>query len=506
MFKNKILIYNKMERRLTKKLSSEYARIARKASFWQNKYDEWKKYGAIYPSFKLSKFITDDLLQNYMDKGWNTLTNNYKNNVNNINFIKDNKYKENKTVEEEELILGILGSIRKYMVKTIFKCVQEKICNSDLNELTFSGSENLTSDYDVSIIGPNGNEIMWRMFITFLAKYSDSFPKAFDTNLYSGPIYAHSCINNNESIICKSNKELPQRVDFNNYFTLVPFTKDDIKCELTWVCIKLLDNLNVIYIPNFLEVYINEAKKYKLKMDDLLKQTDKNKIYLDISLQNNLHPANSITKNTRKLIKNYFLQYTWQEYIHKYIYSSDNINNCFIKNKIKLEGKNTYENNIFFYSNISNYFSCDAYYTSSSVNSIVIEDQRNIKLNLEHLNKNIKEGMYIISAIENLSDMVNHLINSVQPIEISIIKYSKYLYRIYRCLGKVDDKYFKQSHEINKNVIPFRRSYNIKKAKELKIFKYLFYDKEYNLNDYLFNLSKSVFNDINKLILNNKIF
>ena len=67
-----------MEHRLKKKLSSEYARIARKASYWQKSYDEWKKYGATYPDFRLSQLLNDDLLQRYMDKGWGTITDIYK--------------------------------------------------------------------------------------------------------------------------------------------------------------------------------------------------------------------------------------------------------------------------------------------------------------------------------------------------------------------------------------------------------------------------------------------
>ena len=74
-------------------------------------------------------------------------------------------------------------------------------------------------------------------------------------------------------------------------------------------------------------------------MNNLFDKANKNKTYLDISLQNNLHPANTITLSTKILIKNYFLQYTWQEYIHDYIYSSDNTKNSFIKRKIKLSNK-----------------------------------------------------------------------------------------------------------------------------------------------------------------------
>ena len=63
-----------MNKRKPRRLSIEDARIARKASFWQKKYDDWKKFGAVCPSISLSNLITDDLLQGYMDKGWNKIT------------------------------------------------------------------------------------------------------------------------------------------------------------------------------------------------------------------------------------------------------------------------------------------------------------------------------------------------------------------------------------------------------------------------------------------------
>jgi len=513
-----------MERRLSRKLSSEYARIARKAAFWQDKYDEWKKYGAIYPSFKLSKFITDELLQDYMDKGWSMITDIYKKknvlgnkNDNNIVLNNDITIKfNNQSLEEQELVLGILGSIRKYMVKTIFKCVQKKISDNNLNEISFSGSENITSDFDVSIIGPNGNEIMWKMFISFLAKYSDSLPKAFDTNLYSSPIYLHKSLNH-EDILCKSKKYLINRVDFDRFFLLFPNNKEDIECELSWACIKLLDN-NLL-IPKSLTKFINNAQKYKLSMNNLLKEINNDKIYLEISLQTNLHPANTITNETRQIIKNYYLQYLWQDKIHKYIYS-DNKNQNYIKNKIILKGNRKGETNLFFYSNISNYFSSDAYYTSSTVNSIVIEDQKNLKLEFDDIDTKILYSSYLIAAIENLGDMIHHLKSSfndidnfndlsesdkINNIKILIIKYSKYLFRIYRCLGKANKKeYLDKSYLIEKNVIPFRKSYNIKKADKMNIFDYLFYNNEIDINSYIKNLSNILFEDIN-IVFNDTI-
>lgn len=502
---------------LKKKISSEHIRKARKAAYWQEEYDEWKKQGAIYPSLNISELINDDLLQEYMDNGWNTITEVYKSNI--ITDLGNKKIKisrnnlllnnfNNNSIDKQELILGILGSIRKYMVKTIFKCVQDNLIGKKNNEISFSGSTNITSDFDISILGPNGNIIMWRMFVTFLAKYGDSLPDAFDTNLYSSPIY----INKSKdycNIICKSKNIFVQRVDFHNrFFTLVPFTKEDINVELNWSFVKLL-GLS-IEIPDNLKEYFKNALKYKKAMDNLEKKISNDKTYLEISLQNNLHPSNTINKDTKYLIKRYYLQYIWQKKIHKYIYSSDSDNFDFRREKIFLDDSFKEEDNIFFYSNIVNYFSSDAYYTSSSVNAIVIEDQKNTLLDLSDRSKEIKYKMYIVAAIENLGDMINHLIKNYKKLELDnrvtinnikiiLIKNSKYLFRIYKCLGKVDDKYTILAINILDNVLQFRGNYNIFEANKQNIFKYLYYNNEKDIYKYLKNIQKIILNEINEL-------
>ena len=80
-----------MSRQLKKSLTSNYARIARKAAYWQKDYDEWKKYGAIYPSLNISEIINNDLLEEYMDNGWGNITEIYKEKMNNNSKLKFKK-------------------------------------------------------------------------------------------------------------------------------------------------------------------------------------------------------------------------------------------------------------------------------------------------------------------------------------------------------------------------------------------------------------------------------
>ena len=405
----------------TRRLSIEHARIARKASFWQPKYDEWKKYGVKCPNFSLSKIMSDDLLQGYMDKGWDKITEIYKKNLTNKSKNISPKAKilydfETKPIEEEELIISILGSIRKFIIKSTFKSITKSINNNN-NEILTVGSNNITSDFDVTILGPNANTIMWKMFISFLAKFEDSLPEAFDSNLYCSPLYIYENINH-DNIVCKSKNKLPQRIDYKyRNFTLVPFTDEDLITELNWACVKLLD-LNLSNYES-LTKYIKNAKKYKLILDKISNDADNDNNFKDISLQNNLHPSNKFNKETIDTIKNYYLQWKYQKPIQKFIYSNDNENLNFYDELITLPGNDKPETNIFFYSNIPNYFSSDAYYTSSSVNSVVINTQMNIQFNINNRSEKIKNGIYIISAIENFGDMIRKLKKASYELELN---------------------------------------------------------------------------------------
>jgi len=81
----------------------------------------------------------------------------------------NNLYK-NRPIFEKTLILEMIGSIRKYLVNTYFELLTYKQSWKNNNEIQVFGSANITSDYDITISGPNANEIMWLMFKAFLKK------------------------------------------------------------------------------------------------------------------------------------------------------------------------------------------------------------------------------------------------------------------------------------------------------------------------------------------------
>ena len=118
--------------------------------------------------------------------------------------------------------------------------------------------------------------------------------------------------------------------------------------------------------------------------------------------------------------------------------------------------------------------------------------------------------MYIIAAIENLGDMINHINKNYEKIKINdelninnikiiLIKNSKYLFRIYECLGKINRDYINIAINIHDNVLQFRSSYNIFEADKQCIFKYLYYNNEINIDNYLNKIQKIILEEINGL-------
>ena len=73
----------------------------------------------------------------------------------------------------------------------------------------------------------------------FLSKYGNSLPRAFDTNLYSSPLYIYKNNSYQEFTTRQQNDNFP-RVNYNKrFFTLIPKTKMDIMEELTWATLKI---------------------------------------------------------------------------------------------------------------------------------------------------------------------------------------------------------------------------------------------------------------------------
>ena len=104
---------------------------------------------------------------------------------------------------------------------------------------------------------------------------------------------------------------------------------------------------------------------------------------------------------------------------------------------------------------------------------------------------------YVCCALENLGDLRHSIITYEHPTEVTqlLIKLSKYIYRIYYSLSKIDTKYTETSNNILEKIIKQRDSI-VSFSEEQYLL--LGYDKSYDLLTY----AKTFTNNILPIIFN----
>lgn len=457
-------------------------------------------------NFKLSEIITEKKLQEYFDKGWEALSDDYKKSGKEID-IESIKWKElspGKQVNQfgdlpkidKGILLKILGALREHIINKIFKRHETNKKVEGRNEYFAAGSTNITSDYDLSVSGPEGNEIMWLMFKTFLKHYKESLPYAFDSNLYSSPLYIHTTIEGKklENVRPKKSPDDKNnsfsgfpRLNYNGHgnrqFTLVPQTDDEMNEELEWAGLKLLHKVH-----GKIQEYDDEQmyprlkaildrsvilKQHLMKLCEDEEKNEQYQVFFTFGEFAFLNPSKNDDEKTKKkkaesklVFKNYWMQYKAQKLCQDYIYN----NKPFPEDKKETVGEKL-KNNIFYYSNKANYFASEAYYTSSAVNTVVIENQ--LKTNLDYLNEKYKIKCKIAAAIEQIGDMTHHIehksVKKDEPESLQkiIVKFSKYIYRFWYILGSIGGKKFEEyavlANKINDRIIPHRAKYDVDK-------------------------------------------
>jgi hypothetical protein len=114
----------------------------------------------------------EQIASEYIAEGWQEVTGLYTSKA---------KDKTGQAIVDSDT-LKFLGKLRKAMVFQLFECGRRG--DADIHLQSF-GSDNLTSDFDVTLVGRNACHVMWVIFDTFINKYKSTIPYAFDTNIYS---------------------------------------------------------------------------------------------------------------------------------------------------------------------------------------------------------------------------------------------------------------------------------------------------------------------------------
>ncbi len=385
----------------------------------------------------------EEIINTYIKFGWADLTK---------IFMKEKIAKEKKTYSGvSEKLLKMLGGIREFYVDHLFNCIND---DPNTNYVSF-GSTNVTSDYDITILGKNAPTVMWKIFDDFLIKYKNTLAESFDTNLYCSGYYNSVGINEN---VCF---KIDDKISILKLGSL-----SDIKINLEFALMKLSDIDLYLYTKS-------EASK-KLVQFSQKRKINLDKLY-DLQFEKTKKRYTDITNNeTLKLITKYKLN----AHISKKLYDN-------------LYGTTTDIEKTHIFACASSYYSIEAYYTCCGVNVVVMELQAKKKdLNLHPIE-------YVCCALENLGDLRHHIVTYEHPTEVTqlLIKLSKYIYRIYYSLSKLDTKYTETSNNILEKIIKQRDSI-VSFSEEQYLL--LGYDKSYDLLTY----AKTFTNNILPIVFN----
>jgi hypothetical protein len=424
-------------------------------------------------------------------------------------------------IEEVKGILKLLGILRHNVIDIIFDNLKNK---HKLNNYFYTafGSTNITSDFDLTICGgPQSNFLCWEMFKTYYGIYKNTLPQNFDSNLYVGAydIYDESKYNDNikdyikdfNMGIIKNNKGEKNQTSL---FTINIRQKEkknvveDLNWAYIWALVKVSES---DLLGTSFEKFTGKLHSLYTLARSLKKNLTDNNISTIIcktnflnstkfNLSEKLKKFEEIFKreknsDTNKVILNYYLQTYFQEIVNKKIYknytskikqdkkksfdkkykeltqkfSENNLSSIYTKNNIK----STYQlvldtDNLIFLRGLNLFFSSEAYYTDMTVQAIVLEGQAGGELGLTN-------DHYLIAALENIGDFYKHSSHAANKTNDSfnvLIKFSKYIYRIYLCLSKVNTKYVTLRDGIKKTWVKLRETYNREeKCGNVKCFK-----------------------------------
>lgn len=344
------------------------------------------------------------LIETYLEMGWIKLT---------------EVFTHNLTAKEKDVIPGVdeqllimLGGIRKYLVSRIFNCCKHK----NVRYFAF-GSENITSDYDLTLVGKNAPQVVWKMFLMFLKQYNNILPHAFDTNVYCSGIYSPT-----------GALQIPQRTDISrDIFVLSPHNENDVSIQMQFALLKLHQSgYDISKHPMF--------RPYKENVLNLISKIQK-QFKVKRSIQYKKYTDHKYDAKTIDIITKYYLSVLYAKKINKILYDSGETNS------------------LIYYACMSQYFAIESYYTPATVNVVVMSLQGKHKIH-------IQKEEYIVSTIENLADFRIHLQQEKKLTKDVLLKYSKYVHRILYSLGKAtrDRDIQQQTRKIKNEIIPLRQT------------------------------------------------
>jgi hypothetical protein len=422
----------------------------------------------IFENLRLSKnashIISNSELKQYLSLGWQNLTKMY---FDNKHCPKKDKICTNKNKKSVSQLI-ILGAIRQLIINELFNCAKKNLKLSDSKDTIVNfGSSNITSDYDVTILGKNSAAILDEMITEFKRYANQTLDSALDSNIYTIGYFGKHGFNRNIpgvlEIYTDDNKE-------TDIVALQSPTKKAKNIEMIFAMLKIYEA-----DPDILKSMINE------RTYNIVVETSQN---LNKSIGN-------ITENSSKYYHAKYdrLNVITQLLFNKYLYST------------KKKFTDSMMNHIFSLINKGSWASYEAYYTLSSVNVVVLEIQGEHKFRQNGRFVKLDRINYKCAAMENFGDFVKKIKTKIsskateQELKTNLLKFSKYLYRIWYCLYKLKPKYHYKYVSVKNNMYTHVSKANTDMVKWEIIFSHKGSVNYTNLMKYIDYLKTIIYNE-----------
>ena len=295
----------------------------------------------------------------------------------------------------DQVAMELMAKAREYIVLKLFTC-----CSGPCQELIAYGSSNVTSDYDVTLIGANSPETMWRMVQSYLETYGHSLSTSLDCNVYTVGLYAQ--MDSVEDVPGLTKLAYVSRG--MDVFTLLAESRDASDTAVEYACLKVLEN--------GFETHLPQERATSTLLATLEEQRRSARAHAAAKYA-------SYSSEVQETVASYILQYKYAKRLFRILYGA---------NEDEVDAYPHFQVDTGDLSAMeilcrAKYFSIEATYTQACVNVVVLEIQDGQDLALP-------KSEYLCSLIENFGDIVRHLRRSDLDLRSNILKCSKYVYRM----------------------------------------------------------------------------
>jgi len=316
-----------------------------------------------------------------------------------------------------ERLLRLIGCVRTFVVDKTFECSKAAVSKDYPATYLAFGSTNITSDYDITIIGQKAPAIMMNMFNRFLDKYKNSLPFIFDTNVYCAGLYAKKHIHS-----------LPQIVNVRGtaHCVLRANTQHDKAVQLQYAAIGLLES-GMMETPRQpkLHALIQKARLLHSTLED------------DIQKKIQQNTSKDLKKETKHMVAQYGLTYKNAQKLFRILYSKNTTHAHRLVMDLACK---------------TQYYSIESYYTPGSFNIVVMNMQGGHSVGAS-------KADYVCALLENLGHFRKHM-HAAEGLSTAqlLLKNSKYIHRMYYAASHAsrDKHMLKKTDTIAKMIVAKR--------------------------------------------------